>query len=292
MPTSNTTDSMSLADGFAAARAITKQCGRTFYFSAHFLPREKRYATYSVYALCRISDDTVDNNCGDAAAHQLNTIKNKIDAVYNRSSMTDPVLLAFRETVFNYSIPKLYYDELIDGMYMDVHKSSYDNFDELYRYCYKVAGVVGLIMLKIFGSDNARAEAAAVQLGIAMQLTNILRDIKEDFERGRIYLPLDELERFGVTRQSLSRGIVDDNFKSMMRFQIKRARTHYEQSAAGIKMITDVRSRFVACAMKDLYAQILTAIEENNYDVFTIRAHVGTLRKLKTACGIFLKGNY
>jgi phytoene synthase len=283
-----------IADGFSAARAITKQHAKTFYFASHFLPAEKRPAAYAVYALCRISDDTVDADSSSTAAvvKNLSRIQDSLNAVYDGSPLTDDLLMAFKQTVDTYAIPKLYFDELIDGMYLDLNKRTYEDFDELYRYCYKVAGVVGLIMLKIFGSNNPAAETHAVQLGVAMQLTNILRDIREDFQRGRIYLPQIEREKFGLSSDSLSSGVVDAVFKSFMQFQISRARDYFEQSAAGISMIADRRSRFVVCAMKDLYAGILSAIEKIDYDVFSNRAHVSSAGKIAAALRIFLRGEY
>jgi phytoene synthase len=283
-----------IADGFSAARAITKQHAKTFYFASHFLPSEKRPAAYAVYALCRISDDTVDavSSSTAAVAKNLSRIQDSLNAVYDGSPLTDDLLIAFKQTVSTYAIPRLYFDELIDGMYMDLNKHTYEDFDELYRYCYKVAGVVGLIMLRIFGSNNPAAETHAVQLGVAMQLTNILRDIREDFQRGRIYLPQNELEKFGLSSDSLSSGVVDAAFKSFMQFQISRARDYYEQSAAGISMIADSRSRFVVYAMKDLYAGILSAIEKIDYDVFRTRAHVSSAGKIAAALRIFLRGAY
>jgi phytoene synthase len=200
--------------------------------------------------------------------------------------------MAFRQTVDTHAIPRLYFDELIDGMYMDLNKHTYENFDALYRYCYKVAGVVGLIMLKIFGANSPAAETHAVQLGVAMQLTNILRDIREDLERGRVYLPQDELKKFGIRSDRLARNVVDAAFKSFMQFQISRARDYYRQSAAGISMISDRRSRFVVCAMKDLYAGILSAIEKIDYDVFRTRAHVSSAGKIAAALRIFFRGEY
>jgi len=285
---------MRIADGFSAARAITKQHAKTFYFASLFLPEEKRPAAYAVYALCRISDDTVDADSSStvAVAKNLSRIQGSLNAVYDGSPLTDDLLIAFKQTVATYAIPKLYFDELIDGMYMDLKKHTYEDFDELYRYCYKVAGVVGLIMLKIFGSNNPAAETHAVQLGVAMQLTNILRDIREDFQRGRVYLPQNELEKFGLSSDSLSNGVVDAAFKSFMQLQISRARDYYEQSAAGIRMITDSRSRFVVCAMKDMYAGILSAIEKIDYDVFRARAHVSSAGKIAAALRIFLRGEY
>jgi phytoene synthase len=177
-------------------------------------------------------------------------------------------------------------------MYMDLHKDRYDNFTELYYYCYKVAGVIGLIMLKIFGYDKPDAEKHAVNLGIAMQLTNILRDIKEDFGRGRIYLPQDEMKKFGITQEYLSNEVANHSFESFLKFQIERARQYYAYAAEGIKMINCRRSRFVVCAMKDIYAAILSAIERNKYDVFSRRAQVGTAGKLKIALSVLLRGEY
>jgi phytoene synthase len=281
-----------LADGFRAARTITKLHAKTFYFASHFLPAEKRPAAYAVYALCRISDDTVDTDSSSAVAQNLSRIQGSLNAVYDGSPLTDNLLMAFRQTVDTYAIPRLYFDELIDGMYMDLNKHTYENFDELYRYCYKVAGVVGLIMLKIFGANSPAAETHAVQLGVAMQLTNILRDIREDLERGRVYVPQDELKKFGIRSDRLARHVVDAAFKSFMQFQISRARDYYRQSAAGISMISDSRSRFVVCAMKDLYAGILSAIEKIDYDVFRTRAHVSSAGKIAAALRIFFRGEY
>ena len=274
-------------EGFADARAITKQHAKTFYFASHFLPAEKRPAAYAVYALCRISDDTVDTGSSATVSKNLSRIQESLNAVYEGATLTDELLKAFKQTVTVYAIPRLYFDELLDGMHMDITKHSYDNFDELYRYCYKVAGVVGLIMLKIFGANSPAAETHAVQLGVAMQLTNILRDIREDLERGRVYLPQDELKKFGIRSDRLARNVVDAAFKSFMQFQISRARDYYRQSAAGISMISDRRSRFVVCAMKDLYAGILSAIEKIEYDVFRTRAHVSSAGKIAAALRIF-----
>jgi len=202
------------------------------------------------------------------------------------------VLLAFQDTIHRYAIPRRCFDELIEGMYMDLSINSYETFDELYQYCYRVAGVVGLIMLKIFGAASPAAEDRAVELGVAMQLTNILRDIREDYERGRVYLPREDLRRFGVSDDGLRDGIVDDKFKALMAFQISRARDYYQQSSAGISMIADRRSRLVVCAMKDIYGAILQAIEKNKCDVFSVRAHVTTREKLMLLLGILVKGEW
>ncbi len=282
----------SAVQGFRAARSITKQHAKTFYFASHFLPAAKRAAAYAVYAVCRMSDDVVDRDPSAAVAKNLAHMQQRIHAVYDGAPLSDDLLSAFRETVTTFAIPQCYFDELIAGMFMDLNHTAYETFAALYQYCYKVAGVVGLMMLKIFGADNPAAETHAVHLGIAMQLTNILRDIREDLERGRVYLPQQELQQFGVSSESLSRGRVDAAFTSLMQFQIRRTRAYYALAADGIKMLADRRSRFVVSAMKELYAGILAVIEKNNYDVFRTRAHVHTAAKLATALRILLRGAY
>jgi len=147
-------------------------------------------------------------------------------------------------------------------------------------------------MLKVLGSHNQEAEKYAVDLGIAMQCTNILRDVKEDFERGRVYLPKDEMERFNVSENHIAEEKIDRNFIGLLKFQIERAREYYENSTKGLKMINNVVSRVVVCMMKDLYAGILNAIEEIGYNVFSRRAHVNTVGKLVIALKVLMKREY
>ena len=282
----------SIQDGFKEAKVLTKKCAKTFYFTSRFLPKDKQNAAYAIYAVCRITDDIVDNNEILSGSINLSAIRGKIDSVYNRTELTDNILLAFRETVNKYKIPKKYFDELIEGMYMDLNKNRYENFNELYIYCKRVAGMIGLIMLKIFGSHNQEAEKYAVDLGIAMQCTNILRDIKEDFERGRIYLPKDEMKRFNVSENHMAEEKVDRNFIALLKFQIDRAREYYENSAKGLKMINSVMSRVVVCMMKELYAGILNSIENIGYNVFSQRAYVNTAGKLVIALKVLMKKEY
>ena len=281
-----------VTDGFKQGRDLTQKYAKTFYFASRFLGAEKRRAAYSVYSICRISDETVDSTEITEQPLLLASLKDKIELSYGDKEVKDKLLLAFRHTVKDYKIPHEYFKELLEGMYMDLDKDRYDNFTELYYYCYKVAGVVGLIMLKIFGYDKADAEKHAVNLGIAMQLTNILRDIKEDLKRGRIYLPRDEMKKFGITEQYLSNEVTNHSFESFLKFQIERARQYYTYAAEGIKMINCRRSRFVVCAMKDMYAAVLGAIERNKYDVFSRRAHVSTAGKLGIALRVLLGAEY
>jgi phytoene synthase len=274
-----------LRSGFATAERITKKYAKTFYFASLFLAREKRKAAYCVYAICRITDECVDSQV-TCPEDMLVKLKSDIESAYGPGLIYDGLLSAFRDSVSRYNIPKEYFFGLIEGVRMDLSKTRYANFDELYEYSYKVAGLVGLMMLKIFGSSDEKAKEYATKLGVAMQLTNIIRDIKEDWQRGRIYLPLDEMEQFMVSEKSLSTRMVDRNFKDLLKFQISRARQYYADAAPGIKMINNSGSRFVIRVMKDLYAGILNAIENNDYDVFTKRAYVNTADKLR----IILKG--
>ena len=281
-----------ISEGFRRAQSITKKNAKTFYFASKFLTEEKRKAAYSIYAICRISDDSVDMPKQSPAAMNLEGMKKKIDSAYSKNSLNDSVLLAFKDTITKYEIPKEYFNDLLEGIYMDLSKNRYDTFDELYTYCYRVAGVVGLVMLKIFGSSSDKAPQHAIDLGVAMQLTNILRDIKEDYERGRIYIPLDEMKRFNITEGDIAEERIDKNFISLLKYQIQRARTYYVDSAKGIKMITDKKGRFVVCMMKDIYSGILDAIEKNEYNVFSQRAQVNKIGKMSRLFKILLRGEY
>jgi len=276
--------------GFAKARLITKKHAKTFYFASSLLPKDKRYAAYAVYAICRASDDSVDT--AKNPKKSLAEIEKNIEAAYSDCELSDSVLLCFRETANSCQIPKEYFDDLIKGMYMDLSINCYKDFPQLYDYCYKVAGVIGLIMLKIFGSKSKNAQKYAVDLGVAMQLTNILRDIKEDFERKRIYLPQDEMSRFKVSQSHISKETIDEDFREFLKFQIKRARKYYKDSEAGIKEINSLSCRLTACLMKDIYSAILKSIEKNQYDVFSKRACVSFGDKMLITLKSLLKGEY
>lgn len=278
-----------LQKGFREAEKITKKYAKTFYFASRFLPEDKRYASYAIYAICRISDDSVDNQNLVLNSSALKKIEKEIESAYGNSSLDQSLLLVFRETINKHEIPREYFDELLSGMKQDLEKNRYNNFNELYNYCYKVAGVIGLIMLKIFGYANSEAEKYAVKLGIAMQLTNILRDINEDFLRGRIYLPTDEMAKFNVAENHILKQKIDNNFINLIKFQIERTRKYYNEAEQGIKMIDDTTSRLVVYVMKNIYAGILTSIEKNRYDVFSRRASVSLARKILIASGTILK---
>ena len=283
---------LSLEEGYKRAEQITKAYAKTFYFASHFLPRKERQAAYAVYAFCRISDETVDREVNPKIDEYLHSLETQLKEVYGQIRLGNELLLAFRDTVEKYNIPKVYFDELLAGMRMDLRYHTYEHFNELYKYCYRVAGVVGLMMLKILSPGKSAAEKHAESLGIAMQLTNILRDIKEDYQRGRVYLPVDELRRFKIDEEDLLSGKVNNNFRQLMRFQIERARKYYQEAIPGIKMIKGFRSRLVVCCMKDIYAHILDIIEKNDYDVFKERARVSFTEKIWITLKTLFKGEY
>jgi len=278
-----------IKSGFSAARLITRKHAKTFYFASKFLPAEQTKAAYAVYAICRIGDDSVDT--GKDTREKLARVQADIAAAYQGRART-PLLAAFQATVNKYKIPRRYFDELISGLRLDLEKNNYANDAELAGYCYKVAGVVGLMMLEIFGYTAPPAKEHAAKLGIAMQITNILRDIKEDFARGRIYLAQEQMRRFGVDRNHLAAGRVDKNFKDIVKFYIAAARNYYAAAEGGIKLLNNRRARFVVCLMSKIYAGILTAIEKNGYDVFSQRAGVNRAGKLQLLTKTISEGKY
>jgi phytoene synthase len=279
-----------LKTGFAQAKAITKKYAKTFYFASLFLPKEKQCASYAVYAICKISDEAVDNPEDKSLPLDLAKIEEMIETAYGKGPVDNPLVSAFRYSVKKYNIPKDYFNEVIAGMHMDLDKNRYASFDELYLYCYRVAGVIGLIMLKILGCNDVRAEEYAVKLGVALQLTNITRDVKEDFTRGRIYLPRDEMKKFNVSEEYIREARLNQSVASLLKFQIERARSFYAHAGAGIRFLNGARSRFVILAIKEIYSGILDEIEKNRYDVFSRRAYVNNVKKCVIALTLICKG--
>ncbi len=264
-------------------RRITRHHARTFYFASHCLPRRVRAHAYAVYGFCRWADDGVDCAADLAdAGRRLDAARAALDAAYD-AGPCPPGLLAFRRTVRERAIPRDLFDDLLDGMAMDLTVDRYPDFPALDAYCYRVAGVVGLMMTHIFGYRHDRCLPRAVALGRAMQLTNIIRDVGEDLGRGRIYLPLDELARFGVTEATLQAGRVDGPVRALLQFQIARARAEYADALAGVPDLIGASSRLTVRVMARLYGDILGAVERNDFDVFGHRARVGAAGKL---CGL------
>jgi phytoene synthase len=275
-----------LAPAYDAAKAICRHHARSFYFASHFLPRPKRDHAYAVYGFCRLLDDAADLEPTPASVERFADLLDRVyagDHAGATASMTDRDRLAidaFAHTVRACSIPKQYFDDLAEGCRMDFTVTRYATWPQLEKYCYHVAGVVGLIMCRVFDLRDETALAQAVHMGNAMQLTNILRDVREDFDRARVYLPAEDLARFGLGETDLASRVVDERFRSLMKFEIARAKDLYAKAAVGLSKLPDDGSRLTACVMAVVYSGILGAIERQGYDVFRGRAHIGTTRKL------------
>ena len=264
---------------------ITRQHSRTFYLAASLLPAHRRPAVHALYAFCRVSDDIVD--CGrQNAAAVLSAWREEVLAPQSRTDSL--VTLAWKDTAIRYRIPRVYMEQLLDAMAQDLVVSRYQTFDDLALYCYGVAATVGLMVMRIIGYSNDNATESAIKLGVALQLTNILRDVGEDWRGGKLYLPLEELARFGLAERDIERGTVTSSWRSFMAFQIERARAFYAQSLPGIAQLNR-DGRFAIAAAAELYGAILNEIEANDYDVFNRRAHVSSWGKLRRLPSIWLR---
>lgn len=277
---------------YEECREYTRTYAKSFYFSSFLLPKQKRSAAYAVYTFCRYADNLVDNYSVDPAGslgitEKFEALSAFLDDIYSGKEFKGESFSAFADTVRKYNIPRHYFNELIEGVCMDTVQTRYENIYELENYCYKVASVVGLIMTEIFGYSHKAALPYAVYLGKAMQLTNILRDIREDFEMGRVYLPLDELKSFEYSEQDIKNKVINDNFEMLMRFNIDRARAYYELASHGIPYLTNDGSRTTVILMHKIYKGILDRIEAHGYDIYSGRRYVSTAGKLRMT-GLYL----
>ena len=275
-----------LEQAYRHCEKITKTHAKSFYFAAKFLPQYKRKPIYALYALCRSVDDEVDEigaNDETAAIEAVENWKRKLEEIYeNRKPKAEDqnfVFIAWRDLLQTYRIPKNLPLELMRGVLMDTSIKRYETFDELYVYCYRVASTVGLMSSEIFGYSEPQTLDYAEALGIAMQLTNILRDVGEDAAMNRIYLPQEDLRRFGIPEEQIFENKFDENFAEMMKFQIARARDYYRKSEQGIPLL-EKDTRFTVLLASRIYARILDEIERQNYDVFKRRAHTTLWQKL------------
>jgi len=288
---------ITLEGAYAYCRQISKEHAKTFYLASLFLPKKQQKPIFAIYALLRTVDDVVDMAeenlekgliTREEISRMLESWKTKLKACYNGEVENDPIMIAWHDTLKSYTIPIELPLDLMDGVAMDIEFKQFETFEELYVYCYKVASVVGLITAEIFGYSNKEALQHAIELGIAMQLTNILRDVGEDVNRGRIYLPLEDLRRFNYSTEELMQKRMNSNFLELMKFQIARARSYYSSSDKGIPML-EQRSRFGVAISSINYGNILTAIEENQYDVFSKRAYRSFWQKISTLPAVWQK---
>lgn len=274
-------DAAAMQQAYDHCESITAYHSRSFHLASALLKPDQRQAARALYAFCRTTDDIVDDHQGNASA-LLQTWRER--ALSWHPPHHDLVAFAWADARGRYSIPQRYAEQLIDGVARDMVQNRYQNFEDLTTYCYGVASTVGLMSMHIIGYEDEEAVRYAIKLGVALQLTNILRDVAEDWRRGRLYLPLDELAAFGLSEADIEAGLVDDRWRAFMKFQIARARRIYEEAWPGIQML-HAGGRFAIAAAATFYRAILDDIEAHDYDVFSRRAHVsawGKLRRLPT----------
>jgi phytoene synthase len=266
----------------------TAQSGSSFYYSFLFLPPDKRRAITALYAFCREVDDVVDE-CSDesVARATLAWWRGEVAALYEGKPQ-HPVTRALAQATQQFNLPAEQLQEIIDGMEMDLQQRRYDDFKTLQLYCYRVASVVGLLAAEIFGYSDRRTLKYAHDLGLAFQLTNIIRDVGEDARRGRIYLPLDELQRFGVPPEDILRGQESENFQKLMRFQIERAQRYYRQAFEQLPA-ADRKSQRAGLVMAAIYRATLDEIVASGCHVLKERISLTPLRKLWLAVKTWAK---
>ncbi|UCG03768.1 MAG: phytoene/squalene synthase family protein [Candidatus Heimdallarchaeota archaeon] len=266
---------------------------KSFYFASRFLPHEQRKSVAALYAFCRLADDIVDEapegTCIKEITDLLYDLKTVVERLAENFVTTDPILQAFGDTIQRHNIPINYIHELIEGVRMDLTKKEYQTDEELDLYMYRVASTVGLMMTHIFLENPApHTLARAADLGKAMQLTNILRDIKEDFNKGRIYLPEETRKIYRVSKKDLKKKIVKENLKALIRYESERARAFYRIADLGIEELPPAAAYTVKVASR-IYKEILNEIKRLNYQVLSQRAIVSKFRKILIALRIRLE---
>ncbi len=284
--TGSHTESMNAAELVAT---LTRRSGSNFYYSFLFLPRRKREAMYALYAFCRTVDDAVDQGGGSPSDQRraLDEWRAELRRTY-LGRPTQPIAARLAEVVRAFPIPQEHLEAILKGVEMDIDKRRYATFEELHEYCYHVAAAVGLACIEIFGYTDPRARDYAENLGVALQLTNIMRDLKGDAERGRIYLPLDELRRFGYPEEDLLRGRYTQAYLALMRFQADRTHAYYRAARAALPRV-DRRRLVAAEIMGVIYHALLRTIEARQFRVFDRRIRLSAARKLALAVGVYLR---
>ena len=257
-------------------RRVARQRARNFYYSFLLLSSEQRQAMCAIYAFMRYCDDLSDEPGANRAA--IDRWKVEMEDAFEGRFSGHPVWPAFADTVRRYKIPREYFHEMIAGVASDLEPRRVETFAELYRYCYQVASVVGLTIIHIFGFESSRALPLAEKCGVAFQLTNILRDIREDAALGRIYLPAEDLRRFDVAAKDLATGNRTESLLRLMQFEAARARAYYDESMPLLELV-EPRSRPSLWALITIYSRLLERIEAANYDVFSGRVRLSSLEK-------------
>ncbi len=284
---------MSPLEAQAYCREVTQKSGSNFYYSFLFLPSDRRDLMNTVYAFCREVDNAVDDPpAGSDPLEQVAAWRKEVSHAYE-GTPSFPVTISLAHHLKQVEIPQTYFQDLISGVEMDLTIKRYATFEDLYPYCYRVASVVGLICLKVFGTRSPKAIEYAENLGLAFQLTNILRDVSSDAEQDRIYVPQEDLRRFGYLESDLLAHKHSSQFIEFMKFECSRAREYYAkaQQILGTLPPEDRRSLIVAEIMRGVYSGILDQIEATNYQVFGQRVSLSPLKRLCIAANIWLRSS-
>jgi len=268
-------------------RNLTASTATNFYYSFVFLPAEKRRAIEAVYHFARRGDDITDGSLTrEEAAKEIATYRTTLDECFAGRGAT-PELAALAESIGRFKIPRPPFDDLILGLEMDLNGTRYQTFDELSLYCYRVASTIGLISIEIFGYANPSAREYAVNLGKALQMVNILRDLESDARRGRLYLPQEDLDRFGIRPGAIMRGRYSDPFIELMQFECDRARGFFDTARKALAP-EDRRSMVAAEIMGAIYWRVLGRIRERRYNIFGERVRISRPLKFWTALTVYM----
>lgn len=281
----------SVGESYRYCRNIAKSRAKNFYYSFLLLDKTRRDAMCAIYAFMRHCDDLSDDPAVPDKAQVRNSIavwRMQLDRALQGDVGDNVIWPAFHDTVQRYRIPHRYFHEMVDGILSDLGPRQMQTYDELYRYCYQVASVVGLTIIHIFGFRSPKALLLAEKCGIAFQLTNILRDVREDAGMNRVYLPLEDLVRFEIPVKQLHSGKEDERFRALMRFEAGRARAYYDESAPLLALI-EPRSRRSLWALRQIYLRLLGKVEKSNYSVLSRRINVATRTKILLLLRAFLQ---
>jgi phytoene synthase len=280
----------SLDADYERCAQVTRRSRSSFYYAFILLPAERRRALHAVYAFCRFIDDIADDESIREPALLLKRWREELDRVY-AGAPTRALSRALADSARRFNIPRELFEEIINGVEMDLSRKRYQSWEELRPYCYRVASALGLICIEIFGYRNPSAKLYAENLGLALQLTNILRDVREDAERGRIYLPLEDLARFNVSENEILGGVYSPNFISLMDFEARRARELYALAQSELAP-EDRATLLTAEAMRLIYAALLGRIIKSNYRVLDRRHSLSAPHKLYLVGRAWAEGRF
>ena len=285
-----------LRASYQECKKLNSKHGKTYYLATLLLPKEKRPYVHALYGFARYADEIVDDLSSQLSerekAAELNNWGNLVLADLKSGSSQDPIAAALVDTATKFAIPISYFEAFLNSMKMDLTVTEYHTYQDLYEYVYGSAAVIGLQMVSILGTESAEqfeaAKIAAEKLGIAFQLANFIRDVGEDLDRGRVYLPITELQSHGVTRQMLENKVVTPQIKNALKEQIARVRRLQLESAPGIELLS-TNSRECIKAASELYCGIVDEVEKIDYEVFSKRAKTSTFRRMKVAIPAYFR---